>query len=91
MTADLNAVINDCRKIAMLPGWKQSLGGNMEVFTAFACGKEAIEVVVSDDGMSIGFSQFDTSKYRLPYQTDGEERQFDPHVCGLNDFSSSGE
>ena len=85
MTADLNAVINSCRKIALLPGWRDSLGANMEVFSAFACGKEAVEVVPNKDKTDFDLVPLDPSKYRLPYQT-GETRQFDPHLCELDSF-----
>lgn len=46
MTVDLNVVINKCREIALLPGWGNSLGANMEVFSAFACGKGAVEILL---------------------------------------------
>jgi len=89
MTADLNAVINDCRKIALLPGWKESLGANMEAFVAFACGKEAVEVVLSEDRMSVGLVPFDLADYCLPYKRD-HDRRFNPHQCSLDSFGTSG-
>lgn len=85
MTVDLNAVINSCRQIALLPGWRNSLGVNMEVFSAFACGKQVIEVMLNEDKTDFDLVPFDPSKYRLPYQT-GENRQFDPHRCELDSF-----
>lgn len=85
MTIDLNIIINNCRKIALLPGWKDSLGANTEVFTAFCCGKEIVEAIFNDEKTKIDLIQFDPSHYRLPYQI-GETRQFDPHKCGLNVF-----
>ncbi len=85
MTADLNAVINQCRKIALLPGWRDSLGANMEAFAAFAVGKEAVEVVPNEDKTDFELVPFNPSEYRLPYQT-GETRQFNPHKCNLDSF-----
>lgn len=85
MTIDLNMIINNCRKIALLPGWKKSLGANAEVFTAFCCGKEIVEAIFNDEKTKIDLTQFDPSYYRLPYQI-GETRQFDPHKCPLDSF-----
>lgn len=82
MTVDLNAVVNSCRKIALLPGWRKSLGANMEAFAAFACGKEAVEVVPNDDETEIELVPLILSGYHLPYQ--GEKRQFDPHACPVD-------
>jgi hypothetical protein len=45
ISLDLNMVNNSCRKIVFLPGWRESLGANMEAFTAFACKKEAFEII----------------------------------------------
>lgn len=79
MTADLNAVINDCRKIALLPGWRDSLGANTEIFSAFVCGKKAVEVCFDDSFFSdMILSPIDLNTYRLPYQN-GKIHKFDPH------------
>lgn len=79
MILDLNAVINKCKRIVMLPGWRNSLGANIEAFSAFACDKEVLEVVLNSDGTEIfGLDRFTLSNYRLPYH-DGEICQFDPH------------
>lgn len=86
MTVDLKKVIFGCRKIALLPGWRESLGANMEVFSAFACGKDAFEVLMNDDKTDFELMSVDLSKYRLPYQL-GETRQFDPHKCDLDSFT----
>jgi hypothetical protein len=81
MKLDLNAVINRCRKIAFLPGWRNSLGANMEAFSAFAVGKEAIEVILDDEG-EMDLKPVDLTSYHLPYL--GEEYQFNPHDCPVD-------
>ncbi len=85
MTVDLNAVINKCREIALLPGWRNSLGANMEVFSAFACGKSGVEILLPGIIGSIELIDIDLSNYRLPYQT-GITKKFDPHKCKLDSF-----
>lgn len=86
MTVDLNAVINECRKIAFLPGWRKSLGANGEAFAAFTTGKEAVEVVfgitVVNGVQAMDLNSVDLSSYHLPYS--GEEQQFDPHSCPVD-------
>ncbi len=82
MTLDLNQVIHQCRKIAFLPGWRESLGANMEAFAAFACKKEAIQVVIGEPG-SMDLEPLDLSNYLLPYQTGHDRRKFDPHRCSV--------
>ena len=89
MTLDLDAVMFKCRKIVLLPGWRDSLGANMEVFCAFACGKEAVEVVQNEDKTDFDLAPLNLTQYRLPFQT-GETRQFDPHNCGLDSFEPDG-
>ncbi len=81
MTADLNAVVNLCRKIAFLPGWRKSLGANMEAFAAFATNKEAVEVILDNDG-EMDLRPVDLSNYHRPYS--GEQHQFDPHSCPVD-------
>ncbi len=82
ITLDLNQVINQCRKIAFLPGWRESLGANMEAFAAFACKKEALQVVIGEPG-SMDLESLDLSNYLLPYQTGHDRRKFDPHSCSV--------
>lgn len=90
MTADLNAVINQCHKIALLPDWRESFGANVEAFTAFACGKGAMEIILNSSETKWGLGwptyieliSFDLSKYHLPYQN-GEIHQFNPHKCSF--------
>lgn len=86
MTIDLDKVINKCRKIALLPGWRKSLGSNMEAFSAFSVGKEAVEVILNEDKTDFDLAPLDLSEYVLPYQT-GDTRRFDPHKCPLDSFS----
>lgn len=77
---DLNMVINRCKKIALIPGWRCSQGANGEVFAAFLCGKEAVEIILRENEKTFDFGPVDLSDYRLPY---GEEnaRSFNPHEC----------
>lgn len=69
MIADLNMVVNRCRKIALLPGWRNSLGGNAETFTAFVCGKEAVEIIPDEGNTDIELVSFNLNDYCLPYNT----------------------
>ncbi len=86
MILDLNAIINLCRKIALLPGWRKSLGANGEAFSAFLCGKEAVEVVFGNTVVNgveaMDLKLVDLSNYHLPYS--GEQHQFDPHSCPVD-------
>lgn len=93
---DLNKVINNCRKIAFLPGWRESLGANSEAFAAFVCGKDAVEIKFNGsktkETWGLGWSSWvslipvDLAEYRLPY---GEKdvHPFNPHKCDLHSFS----
>lgn len=85
ITLDFNMVINYCNSIALLPGWRESLGANGEAFSAFLCGKTAVEVVLNEDKTDVDLLPLDLSQYRLPYQT-GDSRQFNPHKCDLASF-----
>jgi hypothetical protein len=91
ISLDLNMVINSCRKIAFLPGWRESLGANMEAFSAFGCNKEAFEVIMRGldkwffpKHPGIELMPVDLSNYLLPYQTGQGRRAFDPHQCALD-------
>lgn len=96
MTVDLNMVINRCRKIALLPGWRNSLGANMEVFSAFATSKGAVEVILNDEKTSVSgciktsieLRPLNLSNYRLPYQNGEGKYQFDPHTCPVDQSAS---
>lgn len=86
MTIDLNRVINDCRKIVLLSGWRESLGANMEVFAAFGCGKEAVEIVLNKNQTDFDLVHVALDQYQLPYQM-GKTRRFDPHQCSFDSFT----
>lgn len=87
MTADLNAVINKCRKIALLPGWRDSQGANVEAFSAFAVGKDSLEIIPNNcrDCTDIELVPIDLTKYCLPYKI-GKTETFNPHKCDLDSF-----
>lgn len=85
MTLDLNKVINSCRKIALLPGWRDSLGANAEVFAAFVVGHDIFEIQLNEDKTDFDLVPFDPSRYCLPYQ-EAETSRFDPHRCELDSF-----
>jgi hypothetical protein len=96
ISLDLNMVNNSCRKIVFLPGWRESLGANMEAFTAFACKKEAFEIIFEGYDIEdmahrtnkvfthLELVPLDLSHYLLPYQTGDHRREFDPHKCALD-------
>jgi len=50
MRKDLDAVVNRCKAIALLPGWRNSIGANAEVLSALVCGKKIYYVSFSSDG-----------------------------------------
>lgn len=85
MTLDLDAIINKCNGIALLPGWDKSLGANVEAFVAFATGKHTVEMVMKENNTAFDLIPIDLSKYVLPYNA-GYDRQFDPHQCDLHSF-----
>jgi hypothetical protein len=86
MHRDLHAVKDLCNGIALLPGWRDSLGANAEVFVAFVCGKRVAEIIV-DDNDSVKLVDIDASSYRLPYK-DGATNSFNPHKCALDSFGT---
>lgn len=89
MTGDLDAIINKCDGIALLPGWRNSLGANTEAFTAFVCNKKAVKVILNGSktketwGLGwptyIELIPFNLTRYCLPYQHKLQYRQFNPH------------
>jgi len=83
MKRDLNAVINECRGIALLPGWRDSIGANAEAFVAYVCNKYIVEVrfiyhTLPTGSTKIALVDIDLSDYRLPYNKDATQ-SFNPH------------
>lgn len=68
MQVDLDAVVNKCQKVALLPGWRRSVGSNGEVFAACMCGKETFEIILEDDSDWIVLSPVDATRFKLPYR-----------------------
>ncbi len=90
MTVDINKVVNDCDGIALLPGWRRSLGGNAEAFVAFICGKEGVEVKLNEDKTDIELVPVDLGIYCLPYvnmhfETEIARRDHKAHLRRLMD------
>ncbi len=85
MVLDLTAIISSCKGIILLPGWRDSLGANVEAFVSFVVGNQAYEIILDVNEKELELVPLALSQYRLPYQ-EGETRQFDPHQCGLNSF-----
>ena len=78
MGRDINAVINECSGIALLPGWRSSLGANAEAFVAFVCGKECFEVVPTDEMYTdVELIGIKLDSMTLPYSLVGRRRKFD--------------
>jgi len=65
MVADLDAIINKCRGVVFLPGWRGSEGANAEAFCAKVCGKPGLEFCSNGSGFNL--TPVDLSMYRLPY------------------------
>ena len=90
ITRDLLAIIHECDGILFIPGWKESLGANVEAFVAFVCGKTTMMIdnlSMSDGEATFDIVSIDLTDYRLPYMKSGG-RQFDPHNCPLDGFES---
>lgn len=47
---DLDAIMHQCRAIALLPGWRNSLGANIETFCAYASAKQIALIIERPDG-----------------------------------------
>ena len=69
MTVDLDAVINRCKGIAFLPGWRDSLGANTEALAAMVCGKEAYQTRFIKKGTKLSLKRIGLVKKTLPYKT----------------------
>jgi hypothetical protein len=80
MIRDLDAIINKCNGIALLPDWRKSLGTNAETFSAFVCGKKAVRIILNKNETDVGLIPFNLTRYCLPYQHKLQCRQFDPHT-----------
>jgi len=52
MRLDLDAVVNKCRSVVLLPGeaWKNSVGASAEVTAAHVCGKGVFQIVDTEKG-----------------------------------------
>jgi len=82
MKDDINAIINKCDMIAILPGnkWRSSIGVNVEVNVAHVCGKKVFQVIDADG--VIGLKRFytrDTRPYcytKDRYRNDSRYRSF---------------
>ena len=66
MRVDLDAVINKCESVVLLPGWRRSIGSNGEVFTACLCGRDVFEFCKDEDWFIL--TPVDTTKFKLPYR-----------------------
>jgi len=69
MRIDLNAVINRCKNIAFLPGWRESLGANTEALVAAVCGKKAYQVRLIKKDTQVKLREISLAKRTLPYKT----------------------
>jgi len=69
MQVDLDAVVNLCKGIVLLPGWRDSLGANTEALTAVVCGKEAYQVRLIKKGTQVSLKRIGLVKKTLPYKT----------------------
>lgn len=71
---DLNAIINQCRGIVLLPGWRNSLGANAEALTAYVCGKPAQFLSITTISKYIYLQDLDLEKtLTLPFSNDTKE------------------
>ena len=69
MSVDLDSVINRCKGIAFLPGWRDSLGANTEALVAVVCGKEAYQTRLIKNGTQLRLKRIGLVKKTLPYKT----------------------
>jgi hypothetical protein len=73
MSIDLEKIVNQCDNIVVLDKWRNSLGANCEVFTAFCMGKNVYRLRKSEvtngafDLQSIKYNMTGLLPSRLPY------------------------
>ncbi len=70
---DLSAIMYECEAIALLPGWLNSLGVNIEAYCGYVCAKDFVNVVYMPDGQIeiATLSKADLMKdFRLPFGGD---------------------
>lgn len=82
MIRDLDAVINKCDGIALLPGWRESIGANAEMFCAFVCDKKATQIYFLGEDLGM-LTKVNLNEYYLPYSR-GEQCRIDPHDCPVD-------
>ncbi len=68
MKIDINAIVNECATVALLPGWRESIGANIEVFVAFACGKRAYEIDLDSNPDFVVLTPVQIERFNRPYQ-----------------------
>lgn len=69
MRIDLDAVINRCKNIAFLPGWRDSLGANTEALVAAVCDKPGFQIRLIKKGTQVSLKKIGLVKKTLPYKT----------------------
>lgn len=69
MRIDLDAVVNRCESIALLPNWKNSVGANAEALVASMCGKKAYQVRLIKKNTQVKLREISLAKRTLPYKT----------------------
>lgn len=69
MITDINAVVNRCKEVYCIEGWRKSPGANAEVFSAFMCGKLVYEINPYSwkNCKTIDLIPINTKSCRLPY------------------------
>lgn len=66
MYVDVNAVVNKCKWVVVLPSWRYSVGTNVEVFVANSCGVPVMEAHMDKDG-NVLMAELDSQQFTLPY------------------------